>query len=378
MQVNVPESVARFNRRVLAELHHYWKMVLRRISKLWQDERRGAFETYRTKVLTFREYARVDPAAHKNIHPLVKASEKRVLRAQLTAGRFSAVMPQAWSVTLLTGAITLAPPVETFRTSFDIAYLAKLLPPAIQNQATQYLEHLAENGLWLVMMLVVILSSALSMVLVFILLRLLLFNGPFTKIRLALWGLLILLTGVIAFWVWYPGGGLAPPPLRGPTAQTSALGVWIPTAELLFFLLLFYFFNAFPILSLRRSHPDALVVSVLSDAVIMVGREPKSWSNLRAKVELMDALERIARILERDIPRHMRTNDVHTDTWIQDRMVRTAAAVREFKKWVSTPQGDTRTALHDALSPILRNFAMGEWHYLPEVDPPRLTRWEVR
>jgi hypothetical protein len=82
--------------------------------------------------------------------------------------------------------------------------------------------------------------------------------------------------------------------------------------------------------------------------------------------------------IERDLTRQLRAGDVATNAWLRDRSWQIAAALRDLKKWISTPMWDTRARLIEELSRSLICAASGDWDGLSRSMPEKLTGSQVR
>jgi hypothetical protein len=92
------------------------------------------------------------------------------------------------------------------------------------------------------------------------------------------------------------------------------------------------------------------------------------WLNLQFRRDAMKWMETIARIVERDIRRAMRTRDPMTKQWVQQRTWQTAAGIRELKTWFVIPGSLTRLDLiGNKLVPTFVAAVTGDWDKMVRV-----------
>ncbi|MDQ2809623.1 MAG: hypothetical protein M3Z04_22340 [Chloroflexota bacterium] len=92
-------------------------------------------------------------------------------------------------------------------------------------------------------------------------------------------------------------------------------------------------------------------------------------------------IEIASRLIERDIPNVIATQDLATDLWFRDVTTQIAAAWREKKKWILTPKIDTDAYLCDILAANVMCIIQGEWDALERQSPeaiPTSEVWRVR
>jgi hypothetical protein len=155
----------------------------------------------------------------------------------------------------------------------------------------------------------------------------------------------------------------------GMIAYTAILALWLPPGFLL----------GYAMEKRKRVvFPDAFVVAQLVSILSSIERKPKQWTGLDFKRHLMSELEQVARCIERDLTRRLRTSDTTTDAWLRDRARHMAAALRGLKKWISTPMSDTRDHLIQELSQNLICAASGDWDGFSSAEPDKLTGSQFR
>jgi hypothetical protein len=130
-----------------------------------------------------------------------------------------------------------------------------------------------------------------------------------------------------------------------------------------------------------RNLSDALFITSLMGTLSAFERaHPRRWCDLSFRRNLMRQLEGLAVIVERRLPKGLRSGDIETDRWVRKRTWQVASAIRELKQWLVTPTSLTRTDLTHKLATCLENALDGEWEKLIHTDsempekPPRSVR----
>lgn len=128
---------------------------------------------------------------------------------------------------------------------------------------------------------------------------------------------------------------------------------------------------------LARSYPDSLFVHKIVHAW-WITTEIRRWNDLNNKRELMYHIESSARILTHYLPKRIRAFDPRSELWISERGQQNGAALREYKRWVFSPEGQTRLDLSDQLKQVLSRAVQGEWGSLPRKEVEKLTLSQFR
>lgn len=129
---------------------------------------------------------------------------------------------------------------------------------------------------------------------------------------------------------------------------------------------------------LGRLHPDSLFINKIAHAC-WITNDISRWNDLSYRREIVLTLEHAARVLADSFPRKIGAHDPRSAIWIRERAQQQAAALREYKRWVYSPELQTRTDLHTTLRRILHCAAIGEWGYLPrqEVETVTLSQFKT-
>ena len=129
---------------------------------------------------------------------------------------------------------------------------------------------------------------------------------------------------------------------------------------------------------LERRIPDAMFVDSILRSVLIVRRSERDWQAFRSKNELMEELERAARLVGEGVPRALLTADAQTDAWLKNHCQEIGAALRAKKSWVCMPKPDTRQQLENKLTACLVDAARGSWDSLERAERKPLSRQELR
>jgi hypothetical protein len=87
-------------------------------------------------------------------------------------------------------------------------------------------------------------------------------------------------------------------------------------------------------------------------------------------------LEKIAKCVQRDLYRRLKSGDPATDAWFEGVTRQIAAAFRAKKKWLLTPRADTRAELIESLSKSLAAVASANWDAMEKIEPTTVPiRW---
>ncbi len=129
---------------------------------------------------------------------------------------------------------------------------------------------------------------------------------------------------------------------------------------------------------LLNKYMMAIIIGELISILVYEENNPESWTKLVHKRRLLEVLERIAKYVEYNLPRRLRSGDIATDTWIKDTMKQVASALRKKKKWVLTPKKDTRDYFIQSIASTLICFVEGNWDALERVEQAKLTSHQLR
>ena len=112
-----------------------------------------------------------------------------------------------------------------------------------------------------------------------------------------------------------------------------------------------------------RRNARGTVVAQLAEVVTRIEgkRRPELW---------LRKLEAAARILEREVPRQVRTFDQRTAEWLSGRCAGAAEALRHMKRHVLSPAGNGTEHLSRLLRQQLAALATDNWHGLVWREPP--------
>jgi hypothetical protein len=151
-----------------------------------------------------------------------------------------------------------------------------------------------------------------------------------------------------------------------------AAGLW---GAILLWLLtcIFLFLITLSIIFFERSKkircPDSVTVDYLLMALVLLEKYQSEWTDLNFKRGMNLLLEEIALCIERYVPRPLRSGDDGTDTWVKEVTREVATAIRELKKWVLTPKGDSRQNFILKIGYTFVHVVSGEWDSLERVAP---------
>lgn len=144
-----------------------------------------------------------------------------------------------------------------------------------------------------------------------------------------------------------------------------------------------YFFVVAPVKTIliwrrERYHPDIEITHQL--LTILSKLENGDWSRLEFRQELLPAIENVARIIQYEIPKKLKSGDELTDSWTVYTFIRLASALRRLKKWVVTPKIDTKQRLIEHITDYLICIYSGNWDKLEQCDPEVITQkqWILR
>lgn len=158
-----------------------------------------------------------------------------------------------------------------------------------------------------------------------------------------------------------------------------ALGLFILLAFLSFcFLLLVPLVMIVGILRRRprKRQPQAAVAHELFEILSMLESYPKKWSEIEFRRQIIVKLESVARCLEREFPRSLRSGALDTDVWVQDQWQQVAAGVRSLIKGLVTPKHDTYQWLRARVASDLVAALNANWDNFERVKPEKLSRPE--
>ena len=111
-----------------------------------------------------------------------------------------------------------------------------------------------------------------------------------------------------------------------------------------------------------RWFTDSYLVDSLLLLIQFIEDNEDRWLQLRFRRQVIGKLERIGRIVERDIRRALRGRDRITKQWIRERTWKTAAGIRDLKTWLVIPRPLTREdLLGTKLVPTFVAAATGDW-----------------
>jgi hypothetical protein len=123
-----------------------------------------------------------------------------------------------------------------------------------------------------------------------------------------------------------------------------------------------------------RWFTDSFLVVQLLDLIKFIEDNGDRWLQLEFRRQVIEKLEKVARIIERDIPRALRGRDPITKCWIRNRTAQTAAGIRDLKTWLVIPTPLTRNdLLTKKLAPTFVAAVTGEWDRMEKVSSERRT-----
>jgi hypothetical protein len=127
----------------------------------------------------------------------------------------------------------------------------------------------------------------------------------------------------------------------------------------------------------NASYPDAVLVYGLLQILSQVEKKPKQWADLVFKRQVINKLEEIARCVQYNLPRQLRSGDAGTDSWFKETTKQIAAALREQKKLILTPKPDSRDQFIAELSTNLIQATSGNWDGLKKVKPEKFSFTQI-
>jgi hypothetical protein len=119
----------------------------------------------------------------------------------------------------------------------------------------------------------------------------------------------------------------------------------------------------------RSRDPDAIIVDRLIDVLSKVESRPEQWAFVSFRNGILLDLEEVARCIQHDLPRRMRSGDQITDAWFRETTRRIAAAIRAKEMWVLTPKLDTRHYFTESIKETLISTVSANWDDLEKLEP---------
>jgi hypothetical protein len=124
---------------------------------------------------------------------------------------------------------------------------------------------------------------------------------------------------------------------------------------------------------IRTIDPRARLVIDLLHSVHLVSRDARWLHDARARDQVAMQIERAARVAERDLPRLLahRIQDPGTSSWMRERSQLMGARIRECKRSLVLPDGESLDLIRTELLRLLLHATSSEWDAMcAQQSPP--------
>jgi hypothetical protein len=121
---------------------------------------------------------------------------------------------------------------------------------------------------------------------------------------------------------------------------------------------------------LTKDFPTGVITDNLLDILYWVERKDTDWGSSKTAQIILPHLEKIAVALQ-SLADQMRIGDLATDFWYRQAMNQKADSVRNLKKWVLTPQPQTRTDFQKRISETLIQLLERNWDAFLAPEKPK-------
>jgi hypothetical protein len=124
---------------------------------------------------------------------------------------------------------------------------------------------------------------------------------------------------------------------------------------------------------IENKYAEAYVISCLIRTLVYEETHPYDWARIKHKRYLLFTIDRLAFHIEYILPRRLRSGDGATNAWLKTTMKQIAAALRDKKKWILTPQEHTRDHFLNEMAYMLIFFVQGNWDALDRKEVEGMT-----
>lgn len=114
----------------------------------------------------------------------------------------------------------------------------------------------------------------------------------------------------------------------------------------------------------RTIIPDSLLINTLYFILLSLQSGSKRWDELEFKNNIISNLEYVAILIQLYLPKQLITSDSYTNLWISETFNKIAFTIRDLKKWVITPNPETKDDFTHKIISIFTNTVSGNWDYL--------------
>jgi hypothetical protein len=128
---------------------------------------------------------------------------------------------------------------------------------------------------------------------------------------------------------------------------------------------------------LEYSLPTLLIYDRLITILVKIDSKPNDWDEIKFRNDLMVDIERIAFILERRLPRSLKSADKVSEEWFDNISKQMASAFRSYKKWILTPKIDTRKHFYEKIKYDLVCVINNDWDSIEREEPSKTSPYTV-
>jgi hypothetical protein len=124
---------------------------------------------------------------------------------------------------------------------------------------------------------------------------------------------------------------------------------------------------------IENKYAEAYIISCLIRILAYEETHPYDWARIQHKRYLLFTIDRLAFHIENILPRRLCSGDGATNAWLKTTMKQIAAALRDKKKWILTPQEHTRDNFLNEMAYMLIFFVQGNWDALDRKELEGMT-----
>ncbi len=133
------------------------------------------------------------------------------------------------------------------------------------------------------------------------------------------------------------------------------------------------FINTKVINWIESRYVETSIVDGIIEILVYEEAHPGDWARAKHKQHLLFRIEGLAICIEQHLPPRLLSADSDTDAWLKETMKRVATALRDKKKWILTPQENTRDDFLYNIASTLTFFVKGNWDALDQKEPEKIT-----
>jgi hypothetical protein len=191
---------------------------------------------------------------------------------------------------------------------------------------------------------------------------------------------------VVYMFLLYHNLALPKHPVSDPLTWVTKTSVSLlfASTNMVFLLLILFILAAMLRRGKRINYPIATLMDCLISILAKEEGYPDKWSQIEYKQSLLVDLERSAVCFERYLLDKLFDGvdkDLVVDSWMRSTMQEVAAALRQKKTWILTPQRDTCDYFFSSIAATLCCVIEGNWHELEKAKPEKSSRtnlWRTR